>query len=62
MTRAQISLSIVVLGMVTLVVGVFGLFGVWWALILGGTLAVAGAFLLIDVDEPRPPNERSVRR
>lgn len=62
MTRVQISYSVVVLGMIALTAGVFGLFGVWWALILGGTLAMAGAFLLIDVDEPRPKNERSVKR
>lgn len=55
-------MGIVVLGMVALVIGVFGLLGLWWALILGGTLAVAGAFLLIDVDEPRPRDERSVKR
>ncbi len=48
----HISGALVVLGAAALVAGVFGQFGPWWALITAGTLAVVGALLLIDVDEP----------
>lgn len=60
MSRAQISSVIVVLGLAAVTAGVFGLFGVWWGLILGGTLSIAAALILIDVDEPK--RERSVKR
>lgn len=62
MTRVQISSLIIVLGLISVTLGVFGLFGVWWGLIMAGTLSVAGALLLIDVDEPPAKNERSVKR
>jgi hypothetical protein len=51
---------IVVLGLAAVTAGVFGLFGMWWGLILGGTLSIAAALILIDVDEPK--RERSVKR
>lgn len=44
---------IIILGVVALTAGVFGQFGPWWGLIMAGTLSIAGAMLLIDVDEPK---------
>lgn len=60
MNRVQIVSVIIVLGLSAIVAGVFGLFGLWWGLILGGTLSIVAALLLIDLDEPK--RERSVKR
>jgi hypothetical protein len=58
--RVQIVSLIIVFSLAAIVAGVFGLFGLWWGLIMAGTLSIVAALLLIDMDEPK--RDRSVKR
>lgn len=52
LTKVKLAVIVVILGAAALVAGISGLFGVWWGLISGGSLAVIGGLTLIRVDEP----------
>lgn len=51
-------MSLVVVGVAAFVAGVYGQFGLWWALIMGGTLAVAGGLTLVRVDDDHKGNRQ----
>lgn len=52
MRAMHVSAALAIVGAVAVSIGVFGQFGLWYALIIAGTFAVVGALTLIDVDEP----------
>lgn len=52
MKRVELVSLIVILGAAALVAGVSGQFGLWWGLIVAGTLAIVGGLTLVNVDEP----------
>lgn len=52
MNRLQAVAAVVLVGALALVGGVSGQFGIWWGMIVAGTLAIVGGLTLIRVDEP----------
>ena len=61
MTRARaVSVALVLVGVVALVVGVFVLWGVGWALLAAGGASVAAGLFLIPVPEKPAAEERRI--
>lgn len=58
MRAMHVSAGIAVIGAIALTIGVFGQFGLWWSLIVAGSLASVSAVILIDVDEPDKEGRR----
>ncbi|MEV0237575.1 hypothetical protein [Nonomuraea sp. NPDC050786] len=58
MRPLHVSMGLVVVGAVAFVAGVHGQFGLWWALIMGGTLAVVGGLTLVRVDDDHKGNRQ----
>lgn len=61
LTKTGLAVFVVLAGASALVAGISGLFGLWWGLIAGGTLALVGGLTLIRVDDPGTSTERRTR-